>query len=51
MSRRFDYNAHVTAARIMYETWYPRIMPPYGDGNGLPHVFEWVQVISMIGTN
>lgn len=48
--QNFDYNARVTAARIMYETWIPRIDGQTGV-HGLPHIFEWVQVIQMIGTN
>lgn len=53
---KLDYNAHVTAARVMYETWYPYIDGQtcivHGKGTkGLPFVFGWAHVVTMIGTN
>lgn len=45
-----NYNDHVTKARIFYETHIPRIDGRTGD-NGLPHVFGWVMVTTMMGQN
>lgn len=46
----FDYNARVTAARVMYVTLIPRIDGRTGV-NGLPYIFERVRIKQLIGTN